>query len=294
MKNASTTCFFCLVLSAMLVFEPVLQAQDDGIAAAQANAAVASGDSATAAALANAAAASATMGSMQSATPSVPTMPGPSGLSSSAPSTVPSAPIPVQIRTAKKIFIANAGDKTDLFPDIFSGGPERPYVQFYSAMEKWGHYQIVSTPEAANLIFEVGIASPSAAEIAPTSGSLGPWNGAELHDVQLRVKILDPKSRISLWEMDSHVQNSFGMNLKKTRDKEFNTAMSNLVLEVRQLSQQQVTTANSSALTQKGHGRGIKVATIVSLSLLTAGIIAILVFVATHAGPQPLPQPTYP
>lgn len=294
MKNASTTCFFCLVLSAMLVFEPVLQAQDDGIAVAQANAAVASGDSATAAALANAAATSATMGSMQSAKPSVSTMPGPSGLSSGAPSTVPSAPIPVQIRTAKKIFIANAGDKTDLFPDIFSGGPERPYVQFYSAMEKWGHYQIVSTPEAADLIFEVGIASPSAAEIAPTSGNLGPWNGAELHDVQLRVKILDPKSRISLWEMDSHVQNSFGMNLKKTRDKEFNTAMSNLVLEVRQLSQQQVTTANSSALAQKGHGRGIKVATIVSLSLLTAGIIAILVFVATHAGPQPLPQPTYP
>ena len=213
----------------------------------------------------------------------------------------------MQIRTAKKIFIANAGDKTNLFPDVFSGGPDRPYVQFYSAMEAWGNYQIVSTPEEADLIFAVGMDSPSAAEIAPTSGNLGPWNGAALHDVQLRVNILDPQSRISLWELDSHIQSSMGMNLKANRDREFDTAMSNLVLEVQQLSRQEVTTATSSVLTQKGHARGISNTTaILIVTLGLAILVPLIVGIATHAGGQqpgnqqtPIripqsPPPTYP
>ncbi len=331
MKNACTTRLFCHVLSVMLIFEPaVLLAQDDEMAAAQANAAAAAAascDSATAEALSNAAAASALMSNdpasaallnaaaanaasgnadaaaaldnaaaaSASSVSSSLSLPAAPTLQLDTAPTAPSAPIPVQIRTAKKIFIANAGDKTDLFPDIFSGGPERPYVQFYSAMEKWGHYQIASTPETADLIFEVGIASPSAAEIAPTSGDLGPWNGAELHDVQLQVKILDPNSHISLWQMDSHVQNSLGMNLKKTRDKEFDTAMNNLVMEIQQLSQQEVTTADSSVLTQEGHGRGIRASVIAGIVGFVAFATIGIVMVANRPGMPPMPTlPTQP
>jgi hypothetical protein len=148
--------FFCLVLSVTLLLEPaILSAQDSGAAAAQASAA--------SAAQTNTSSSSSSLG-----LPSAP-----AAQFNTTPAT-PSAPVPMQIRTAKAIFIANAGDKTDLFPDVFSGGPDRPYVQFYSAMEKWGHYQIVSTPEQADLIFSVGVASPSAAEIAPPAATLAP------------------------------------------------------------------------------------------------------------------------
>jgi hypothetical protein len=41
------------------------------------------------------------------------------------------APLPSQILTAKKVFIANAGGLLDL--DIVSGDPRRDYNQFYAA-----------------------------------------------------------------------------------------------------------------------------------------------------------------
>ncbi len=202
----------------------------------------------------------------------------------------------MQIRTAKTIFIANAGDTTNLFPDVFSGGPDRPYVDFYSAMKNWGHYQIVPTPEQADLIFSVGIASPSAAEIAPTSGNLGPWNGAELHDVQLRLRILDPKSRISLWKLDSHVNTPWGVDLKNTRDQAFSTAMNNLVLEVQQLSQQRTTAASSSLLTQPSHSRGIRASAIVAIigAAVMLGIGITIAVKASSMSLPPLPPPPPP
>ena len=279
MKSIRTTSSLCLVLCAALILEPALYAQDSSrLAAASAAAAAAQPDTSSA------------QGISSSLISSLPNAPKAQPVSVPA---VPSAPVPEQIRRAKKIFIANAGDKTNLFPDVFSGGPDRPYVDFYSAMEKWGHYQIVSTPEQADLIFSVGIASPSAAEIAPTSGNLGPWNGAELHDVQLRLRILDPKSRISIWELDSHVNTPWGVDLKKTRDQSFDTAMNNLVLEVQQLSQQTMTTATSSVLTQPGHTRGINGVAIAG-AVIGVIMIGIVAAVAVHMANQGFPPPPPP
>jgi len=49
------------------------------------------------------------------------------------------APIPAQILTAKKVFIANGGgDKSGYEGATYSGGPDRAYNEFYSVMKAWG------------------------------------------------------------------------------------------------------------------------------------------------------------
>lgn len=205
-----------------------------------------------------------------------------------------SVPVPRQIRAAKTIFIANAGDKTNLFPDVYSGGPDRPYVQFYSDMQTWGHYQLVSSPDQADLVFQIGLVNPIASELLPGNNA-GYWNGAEWHDPQLRLNILDPKTRISLWELTSHIQST--MRLKSSRDRQFDLAMGNLVAEVEQLSTQTTTTENSSLLREKGHSRTIKVMTILAIAVAAVGVGS-FAYIASQRNNMPalptLPPPTYP
>lgn len=66
------------------------------------------------------------------------------------------APLPTQIVTAKKVFIANGGGDDPGMPDpLFSGGGDRPYNQFYAAMKNSGRYELVGSPSAADLIFDI-------------------------------------------------------------------------------------------------------------------------------------------
>jgi hypothetical protein len=68
----------------------------------------------------------------------------------------PPAPIPSQILTAKKVFIANGGGDESRNDDaLFSGGPDRAYNEFYGAMKTWGRYELVGSPEDADLILEI-------------------------------------------------------------------------------------------------------------------------------------------
>jgi hypothetical protein len=55
----------------------------------------------------------------------------------------PSAPVPTQIDTARKVFISNLGGQCPSFGDTtFSGSPDRPYDEFYAAMKNWGALRI--------------------------------------------------------------------------------------------------------------------------------------------------------
>ena len=276
MRNIVGLNVLCLVLGIGLVLEPVLSAQQgappDAPSAGQSTAAQSS--------------------SAQSSTPQ---SSAPEVISSGAHPNVPladvSVPVPTQIRAAKTIFIANAGDKTNLFPDVYSGGPDRPYVQFYADMQSWGHYQLVSSPEKADLIFEIELVNPIASELLPGNNA-GYWNGAEWHDPQLRLSIVDPKSRISLWELTSHIQST--MRLKKSRDKQFDLAMQNLVAEVQQLTTRTATTESSSLLTEKGHSRSIKIMAIVAVAAAAAGVASFAVIASQNNRLPTLPPPTFP
>ncbi len=62
--------------------------------------------------------------------------------------------MPAQVINAQKIFITNGGVKGS-FADVYSGGPNRPYDEFYAAMKNWGKYALVSSLAGADVVAEV-------------------------------------------------------------------------------------------------------------------------------------------
>jgi hypothetical protein len=103
------------------------------------------------------------------------------------------APIPSQVASAKKVFISNTvGD------DLYSDDPAQVYDAFYAAMKSWGRYELVSTPAAADLIFEVSFRNPIAGVAVGTSDVNAPVGGS-YYDPHIQLVIVDPKTRVSLW-----------------------------------------------------------------------------------------------
>jgi len=100
---------------------------------------------------------------------------------------VPPAPIPQQIVTAKKVFIANGGGDESLIFDSpqYSGGPDRLYNEFYAAIKSWGRYELVNAPGEADLVFEIRLTliQPRRAEV------LG--SGKPEYDSQFHLSIRD-------------------------------------------------------------------------------------------------------
>src|SRR6266478_3790075 len=81
-------------------------------------------------------------------------LPGPLSATQQKKPTHP-APIPAQILTAKKVFIANGGgDESRYEAASYSGGPDRAYNEFYAAMKTWGRYELVAAPGDADLVFD--------------------------------------------------------------------------------------------------------------------------------------------
>jgi hypothetical protein len=127
------------------------------------------------------------------------------------PEVAPVAPIPSQILTAKKVFISNTGGGFD--SRVWSGGPDRIYNEFYAGMKNWGHYELVTAPNDADLVLNVDvIANPVV------------W--------QFKLEMLDPKTRVVLWTQYEPITITFS---QKTRDKNFDDAINKLVGDLKAL-----------------------------------------------------------
>ena len=123
---------------------------------------------------------------------------------------VPPAPVPVQILTAKKVFIAN-GDS-----DPVLGVTNLAYDEFYASLKSLGIYQLVQTPADADLILEVRFQI-----VLPDQGLY-----------LLRLAIADPKTSIVLWRITEHVE---PWAREATGRKNFDEAMANLVSDLNKL-----------------------------------------------------------
>jgi hypothetical protein len=117
---------------------------------------------------------------------------------------VPAAPVPMQILTVKKIFIAN-GDS-----DPVLGVPNLAYNEFYASIKNSNRYELVRAPADADLVLEVlsEIRFPAAVEYL------------------LHLTIVDPKTSVVLWRITEHVQT---WAREATGRKNFSTAISALV-----------------------------------------------------------------
>lgn len=142
----------------------------------------------------------------------------------------PPAPIPVQILTAKRVFVGNAGgDERPYEEPQFSGGPDRAYNEFYAEMKTWGRFELVSAPADADLIFEICFSSFEYEEV----GALATRH----YDPQFRLSIRDPKTSAVLWGLTEHVQWAVRQG---NRDKNFEQGLARVVAEVQRIAAQSV------------------------------------------------------
>ena len=150
----------------------------------------------------------------------------------------PPGPIPNQILTAKKIFIANAGgDERSREEPYFSGGPDRSYNQFFAAMKSQGRYELVGSPAEADLLFEIRFSVPAIDRQVVRGDTLG----SASVDPQFRLEIRDPKTNALLWAFTEHVQWAI---LEGNRDRNFDLASARIVTDVQGLAARSVAVAN--------------------------------------------------
>jgi len=140
----------------------------------------------------------------------------------------PAAPLPSQILTAKKVFISNAGSGVD--EKLWSGGPAQPYNELYAAIKGSGRYQIVASPADADIVLQISFADP----LTDVGGSKDSGS-TSFTTPQLKLVLLDPKTRIALWTLYSKTSIA---HMGKGRDQALADATGKLVGDLKALTAQ--------------------------------------------------------
>jgi hypothetical protein len=146
------------------------------------------------------------------------------------------APVPPALLNAKTVFISNAGADSGLFPHPFSGDPDRPYNQFYAAMQSWGRYEIVGDPSQADIVIELQLIAPP----GPTSGNK--VNGASDPVPMFRLVIYDRKTHYVLWALTESIMVAY---IQKTHDNNFDSALMALTADLKRLTSAPPSTASN-------------------------------------------------
>ena len=106
----------------------------------------------------------------------------------------PAAPVPSQIQQAQTIFLTNSGSDPNFPIDA-----TKAYNDIYAALQSWGRYRLVNSPDQADLVFELK-------GIAPITDISGNRSGVySITSPAFQITILDPKSNIVLWTITSPV-----------------------------------------------------------------------------------------
>jgi hypothetical protein len=105
-----------------------------------------------------------------------------------------SAPVPSQIQQAQTIFLTNSGSDPNFPIDA-----TKAYNDIYAALQTWGRYKLVNSPDQADLVFELKGIAP----ITDVSGNRG--GVYSITSPAFQLTILDPKSNIALWTITSPV-----------------------------------------------------------------------------------------
>lgn len=135
---------------------------------------------------------------------------------------IPAAPLPGIVVKAQKAFLTNGG------------GSDLAYDAFYAKMKEWGRYQVVGSPEEADLIIELAYRVEHGG--TRVWSSTNTYNGttqvhsAQIVDPQCVLTIYDAKSKNSLWSTIDHRRLA---RREKNREKETINSAERLVDELR-------------------------------------------------------------
>ena len=179
------------------------------------------------------------------------------------PTPVQIAPVPPQIATAQRVFVINGGaDKN------FPAAAQTAYNDFYAALQQWGHYQLVSSPEQADLLFKLQ-------DIAPVTGIDGGYQdypATAVTSPAFRLTILDAHTNAEIWTVNSPVNVAWR---KSTRAQWYSVGVRNLVSRVKVLANVPLTASEQADLERAPRNRhvGVLVAAGVAGAGLAAGLI---------------------
>lgn len=111
------------------------------------------------------------------------------------------APIPAPILSAHTIFLANGGaDPVSAQAFQKAGQVNEPYASVYTALQSWGHWQLVSSPDGADLILTARFSAPVT----------GYEKGMPLtYAPQLDLTLADGTSHTALWTLTQPVKGAF-------------------------------------------------------------------------------------
>lgn len=139
------------------------------------------------------------------------------------------APVPAQIVSAKRVFVANL---TGNVITGLSGGPDRNYNQLYTALRSWGRFELTSAPAAADVVLEI---SQVFLRKVPSDRSQD-YAG-------LRITIVDPKTNVPLWQLDQPIEPAVW---EKNQEKNYNLAMTQLVNRLKALTEARAAQAGNT------------------------------------------------
>ena len=141
-------------------------------------------------------------------------------LRADAPRTTEPALFRQRSRQPKPSSFRTPASDSGLFPEPFSGDPDRPYTEFYSALKATGDFTLVGDPAQADLVLELRLVAPyGPSEANKQKGASDPLP-------MFRVAIYDGKSHYILWTVTSSIELAY---LQKTHDKNFDTALAEVL-----------------------------------------------------------------
>jgi hypothetical protein len=135
--------------------------------------------------------------------------------------------VPAAMLAAKTVFLSNAGGDSGLFPQPFSGDPNRGYDGFYAGLKTSGKHELVDDPGKADLVLELQLTAPN----GPSSGNK--QNGASDPLPMFRLTIYDRQTHYILWALTESIDVAL---LQKTHDKNFDQALQDLVFDFDQVT----------------------------------------------------------
>jgi len=135
---------------------------------------------------------------------------------------IPAAPLPTVVVNAKKIFLTNGG------------GSNLAYDAFYSDMKQWARYEIVGSPDEADLIVELAYrVDRGGTRVWSSTNSYDGTtqvHSAQILDPQVTLTIYDAKTKNSLW---SEVDHRRLARREKNREKETINSAERLVEDLK-------------------------------------------------------------
>ncbi len=182
--------------------------------------------------------------------------------------TTPAAPVPSQIQQAQTIFLTNSGSDPNFPIDA-----TKAYNDIYAALQTWGRYKLVNSPDQADLVFQLKGIAP----ITDVSGNRG--GVYSVTSPAFQITILDPKSNIALWTITSPV-NVTGKNQVLARW--VSISETNLVSRVKVVADQSLSPDETADLTTVPKYHSARTLLIVTGAFVGAAVAGGLIMYHLH------------